>query len=166
MNPRRFALIGGIIMLAIGICSFFPSLKGSSLGLPVLKVDTSYGLFLNYFPMNIFNKITLIILGCIGIAAANDQLLGLPRSIKFSRWVFAIMGVAAILGLISKTNTLFGYWPLFGNEIGFHAVFAVFGAYYGYMLSSTVSNPNEQTNRNKRHADQIRRYNNPAGMQR
>ncbi len=138
MFPKRFALIGGIIMLAMGLFSLIPQLVGSAQGLPALYVEQSYGLFLGLFPMNVLNKVALIIFGLAGIYAANKKFTNLPASIKFSRWTFFVMGPLAILGLIPQTNTLFGYWPLFGNDIWLHAAFAVVGAYFGFALTARV----------------------------
>ena len=138
MYPKRFALFGGIVMLAMGLISLIPQLVGSIEGLPVLNLDYSYGLFLGLFPMNLLNKITLITFGLAGIFSANEKFTNLPASIKFSRWTFYVMGTAAILGVIPQTNTLFGYFPLFGNEIWAHAAFAVLGAYYGFALTSRM----------------------------
>jgi uncharacterized membrane protein HdeD (DUF308 family) len=136
MHPRRFALIGGIIMFAIGVIAFiFP---GSSETLPDLNIDTSYGLFLGLFPMNILNKIALIVLGLGGISAANARFTSLPMSIQYSRLIFYVMGVAAIFGIIPQTQTLYGYWPLYNGEVIMHGVFAIVGAYFGYVLTSKV----------------------------
>lgn len=140
MFPRRYALIGGIVMLAMGLLSLIPQLSSfSDQALPILKVEASYGLFLGLFAMNIFNKIALIILGVAGIWAAEAKFNSLPMSIWFSRAAFVILGVLCILGLFPQTNTLFGYWPLFGYTALVHAVFAVVGAYYGFALSYKAS---------------------------
>jgi hypothetical protein len=58
------------------------------------------------------------------------------------------MGIAAILGIFSETNTLGGYWPLFGADAWLHAVFAVAGGYYGFALTSKVHKqaPREDAN--------------------
>lgn len=138
MHPRQFALYGGILMLLIGVVSLIPSWAGSVETLPELNIDTSYGLFLGLFPMNILNKIALIILGVAGIISAGSRFTSLPMSIQYSRLIFYVMGFAAILGIIPQTNTFYGYWPLFGGSIGLHAVFAVIGAYFGYALTSKV----------------------------
>lgn len=138
MFPKRFALVGGIFMLAMGAIALIPQFVGSAETLPILRVNESYGLFLGLFAMNIFNKIGLILLGLGGIYAATRPATSLPASIKFARITLYAMGTLAILGMIPATNTLNGYWPLFGNEIGFHAVFALLGAYFGYALSSKV----------------------------
>jgi hypothetical protein len=138
MNPRKFALYGGAIMLLIGVVSLIPAVAGSTLGLPVLRLETSYGLFLGLFPMNIINKIVLILFGVLGLAAANSKFRSLPLSILFSRAVLVVMGAAAVLGLFPDVNTMRGYWPLFGGEVWLHAAFAILGGYFGYALTSQV----------------------------
>jgi hypothetical protein len=140
MHPRIFALIGGIVMLAMGILALIPAFAGQrTADLPPLVLDTSYGLFLGIFPMNIVNKLALILFGAAGIAAANAPTTSLPASIRFSRWVFGVMGVLTILGLFTQTNTLYGYWPLFGAEVWTHGIFAALGAYFGFVLPSRAA---------------------------
>jgi len=113
-------------------------MRGSVLSLPPLMNETSYGLFLGFFPMNVFNKIALISFGIAGIVASQMKGTELPSSIRYSRIVMFVFGGLALLGMIPQTNTLFGYWPLFGGEILAHAAFAIAGAYFGYTLSSKV----------------------------
>ena len=138
MFPRRFALYGGIVMLLMGAISLIPSLAGTTETLPPLQLESNYGLFLGLFPMNIVSKIVLIIFGVGGIAAASSEFRSLPASILFSRIVLYVMTALAILGIFPETNTLGGYWPLFGGEIWVHGVFALLGGYFGYALSSQV----------------------------
>lgn len=138
MHPQRFALIGGGLMLAMGLCALVPAWQGSVATLPALNYEVSYGLFLGLFPMNLVNKLALIVFGVLGLYAANAKFRDLPASIGWSRLVFFVMGAAAILGMIPQTNTFFGYWPLFGAEAWVHGVFAIAGAYFGYALSSRV----------------------------
>ena len=138
MGSKKFALYGGIVMLVMGLVSLIPNFEGTQVGLPMLELNESYGLFLGYFPMNILSKLTLIAFGIAGISVSQLKGNALPRSISFSRAVFFVMGAAAILGALPQTSTLFGYWPLFGGEILAHAVFAVLGAYFGFALSYKV----------------------------
>lgn len=138
MQPRKFALIGGIVMLAMGLLSLIPALYlyPQNVELPGLMVQTSYGLFLGIFPMNIFNKVALILFGLAGIGATRAPTTSLPKSITWSRWVFFVMAPLAVLGLFPQTNTLNGYWPLFGAEVWAHGIFAILGAYFGFALTS------------------------------
>lgn len=134
MNAKNFALVGGIVMLVIGALSLIPAFTGLAFGLPILKIETSYGLFLGVFPLNIVNKAILIGLGLWGVAAASDPVLSIQRSISFSRWVFALSAVFVVLGLFPQTNTLFGYVPLFGAGVWLHAVMALLGGVFGYSV--------------------------------
>lgn len=145
MHPRRFALIGGIVMLAMGVLSLVPAFNTppAQAGLPLLNLEASYGLFLDIFPMNIVNKVVLILFGISGILASQGTETSLPASISFSRWVFVVMGIGAVLGIVPQTNTFFGYWPLFGSEVWAHGIFAVLGAYFGYVLPSRARKHNE-----------------------
>jgi len=138
MHPRKFALIGGIVMLAAGLLALVAP-GARAFNLPNLIVESSYGMFLGIFPMNIYNKLALILFGAAGIFSAYRPTTSLPASIKWARWVFGVMGVAAILGLFTGTNTLYGYWPLFGAEVWLHGVAAVLGAYFGFVLPSRAA---------------------------
>ncbi len=139
MHPRRFALIAGIVMLATGLLALV--VPGPVAGLPVLHLEQSYGFFLNLFPMNIVSKVASILIGAAGIAAASMKTTSLPNSIRWSKVVFFVMGALAILGLFPETNTLGGYWPLFGASFWSSAAFSVLGAWFGYYMSSKVHKP-------------------------
>lgn len=142
MDPKQFAFGSSIIFLLMGLSSLiFP---GAIDSLPTLKIETSYGLFLGIFPMNIFNKIALISFGIGGLRAASDKFASLPLSIFYSRAVLFVMGLAALLGIIPQTNTFFGYWPLFGNEVYTHGLFAILGGYFGFAYKSKL-NTNEKS---------------------
>lgn len=138
MHPVRFALVGGIIMSLIGLFALLPAFRGPSLGLPNLVIETSYGMFLGLFAMNVLNKLMLIGFGIWGIWASQRKNRELPASIQFSRGVMYAFGALAILGLLNITNTLLGYAPLFGAQILLNSAFAACGAYFGYYLSSQV----------------------------
>ena len=141
MHTKNFALIGGLVMLMMGLISFLPTLNVVE-GLPPINVNLSYGMFLDLFPLNIFNKLALILFGAAGVWAyfVKDNY---HFSILFSKVVFWAMGALAILGLFPETNTLFGYWPLFGFEIIAHGIFALLGGYFGYVATreNTIKQP-------------------------
>ncbi|MGE3261669.1 MAG: DUF4383 domain-containing protein [Bacteriovoracia bacterium] len=140
MQPRNYALFGGILMLVMGAVSLIPALYDYPAAmLPALNLETSYGLFLNLFPMNIINKVVLILFGVAGIIASQRPTTALPASVKWSRTVFVVMGIGAILGLFPQTDTVYGYWPLFGAEVWAHGIFALLGAYFGFALTHKAS---------------------------
>lgn len=134
MHTKNFALIAGLVMLMMGLIAFVPSLNVVE-GLPPIEVNTSYGMFLDIFPLNIFNKIALIIFGIAGVFAYMTSKESYHYSVIYSKVVFWAMGTLAVLGLFPQTNTLFGYWPLFGFEIIVHGLFALLGGYYGYVAT-------------------------------
>jgi len=129
----------GIVLFAVGVLALFPGLYSVPVeGLPVLDVETSYGLFVGYVAMNIINKIALIGFGIGGIWAATRPTTSLPASINYSRLLFVSMGALAILGLIPATQSLFGYMPLWGHNVWIYAAASILGAYFGFALSSKV----------------------------
>lgn len=136
MNIRKFAFVSGVILLAMGVLALVPAFSQSRYLMPAFKLQTGYGYFLGLFPMNILNKLTLIGFGVAGIMTARSELA--IASVKFSRWMAIVMGGAAVLGIFPQTNTLFGYWPLFGGEVLLHTFFALTGAYFGYVVPSRV----------------------------
>lgn len=139
MHPTRFAFWSGLVLFIVGVLAFVPALSPGTDSLPVLYVEDSYGLFLGLMAMNVFNKSALIFFGLLGMVASSDVTnTALPKSIFYSRLLLFSMGALAILGLFPQTNTLFGYWPLFGYNIGFYALFAVLGGYFGYALTARM----------------------------
>ena len=139
MRPKQFALIFGLIMVVAGILAFIPSLNvAPTAGMPALDLNNSYGLFLGYVPMNVLNKIALIAFGAVGVAISQAPATALPGSIRWSRIIFVVMGVLAIIGLFPQTQTLFGYMPLYGWDVAVHALMSVLGAYFGFALTARV----------------------------
>lgn len=134
MQTKNFALIAGLIMLIMGLASFAPILNTTE-GLPPIKVNTSYALFLDVFPLNIFNKLALILFGIWGILTYFKREKSFEYSVTYAKAIFWVMGGLAVLGIIPQTNTLFGYWPLYGFEIFAHGIFAFAGYYYGYIIT-------------------------------
>jgi hypothetical protein len=141
MQPRKFALIGGIVMLAMGLLALIPDLYAyrQNSELPTLVVQSSYGYFLGFIPMNILNKLTLVLFGIAGIAATRAPTTSLPKSITWSRWVFFVMAPLAVLGLFYQTNTLGGYMPLFEAQAWIYGIFAILGAYFGFALTTKAA---------------------------
>ena len=106
--------------------------------MPALAIDSSYGLFLGYVPMNSLNKILLITMGAVGFALSMAPATALPASIRWSRILAVLTAVLAIAGLFPQTYTLFGYMPVYGWNVAAAAIIAVVAAYEGWALSSRV----------------------------
>lgn len=127
MATRTFALVIGILFLAIGVLGFVPALLTSPIDAPDLAVRSSYGYLFGLFPVNSVLNLVHIITGLIGIGAYRSY----SSAYSFSRTTAVVYGVMTLLGLLPFSNTLFGLMPLFGHNIWFHALTAVASAYYG-----------------------------------
>ena len=131
MKTRIFTRTVGWAMLIMGLLALIPQFSTFPESLPRLNLETSYGLFVNLFPMNIINKIALLAFGVAGIWVSQPR-NPIEMNIRYSKTLFAVMAIAALIGIYRPMNTLLGYWPLFGAEIWLHTVFAGFGAFFGY----------------------------------
>lgn len=143
MTAKSFSFYGGIILLALGLISIIPGFEGDTSSLPVLNVNLSYGLFLGLFAMNIVSKVFLIVVGASGVLVSRKN--DLQAWIYYSRFIFFIMGVLAILGVPASTNSLNGFYPLFGNMILLNALFALVGGYCGFLWYRKELHSHRQT---------------------
>jgi hypothetical protein len=130
MSTRTFALVFGIVFLAIGIAGFIPALVEPHAGSPhQLAVTEGHGRLLGLFPVNLVHNIAHILFGLWGLLAYRS----LGGAVTYFRAVAIGYGLLTILGLIPATNTLFGLMPIDGNDIWLHAVLALGGAYFGWI---------------------------------
>jgi hypothetical protein len=127
---RTFALIFGVVFLAIGAAGFFvlnPAGPGSTGG--GLTMTHGEGVLLGLFPVNTLHNIAHLLFGVWGVLAYRS--LGGSRT--YFRGIAIGYGLLTVLGLIEATRTFFGYIPLHGNDVWLHAVLAIAGAYFGFM---------------------------------
>ena len=128
MSTRTFALIFGIVFLAVGALGFVPNMvEPLHPGHP--PVDPEGGLLLGLFPVNLYHNIVHIIFGLWGLAASRSP----GGSVGYARGVAIIYAVLTILGLIPSLNTLGGMVPLYQNDVWLHALLALVAAYFGWV---------------------------------
>ena len=128
MSTRTFALIFGIVFLAVGALGFVPNMvEPLHPGHPT--VDPEGGLLLGLFPVNLYHNIVHIIFGLWGLAASRS----VGGSVGYARGVAIIYAVLTILGLIPSLNTLGGMVPLYQNDVWLHALLALVAAYFGWV---------------------------------
>lgn len=137
---KRFALILGIMFLAIGIAGFIPafvSIPGNAADAPVTAAPGLYGLGFGYlfglFPTNFVHNLVHCGVGIAGIAASADD----RGARTFSRVYAYLYIVLAVLGLIPVAQTLFGLMPIFGNNVWFNGLTALIAVYFGFIRPST-----------------------------
>ena len=127
MNARTFAMIFGIIFLAVGVLGFgvVPGLLEAQTG-SGLQVE---GLLLGKFHVNAAHNIVHILFGLWGLAASRST----GGAVAYFKAVAVIYALLAILGLIPATATGFGLVMLGGMNVYLHAALAVIAAFFGFV---------------------------------
>ena len=126
---RYFALVVGAAFTLAGIAGFLPMFTvHPPPDAPHLIVNTSYGLLLGLFPVNIIHNLFHFGVGVMGLLAFRTY----PSALQFSRVLGITLGVLTLMGLIPQFQTGFGLWPLYGHDIWLHGLEAVIGIYLGY----------------------------------
>lgn len=131
MNIRRAALAFGIVFLLAGLAGFVASPPPADA--PPLTVEHGHGLALGLLPVNTIHNIVHLLFGVLGILAWR----GAGSARGYFRVVAIAYTVLAVLGLISATKTTFGFVPIWGNDVYFHAMLAVGAIYFGAIAPAT-----------------------------
>ena len=128
MSTRTFAMIYGIVFVLVGIAGFIPALVDPlHPGHP--PVDPEGGLLLGLFPINALHNAVHLIFGIWGLAASRSA----AGAVTYARAVAIIYAILAVFGFIPALYTLFGYVPLYQNDIWLHALLALVAAYFGWV---------------------------------
>jgi hypothetical protein len=128
MSTRNFALIFGIVFLAVGIAGFVPQLLQPPEG-GAMAMDTDHQMLLGIFPVNTLHNIVHLLFGLWGLAASRST----GAAVLYARGVAIIYAVLTVFGLVPALDDLFGLVPLHGNNVWLHAALAVVGAYFGWV---------------------------------
>ena len=134
---RTFALVFGIIYVAVGILGFIPGLNAHHADLPPITVDSFYGKLLGLFPVNILHNIVHIAIGLWGLLASRS----IAGARLFGKVLAVVYGLLAILGLIPGLNTVFGLVPIFGHDVWLHALSAIIAGYFGFVARDADGAP-------------------------
>jgi hypothetical protein len=134
MSTRTFAMIFGIVFLAVGVLGFVPGMvQPLHEGHP--SVIGGGGQLLGLFPVNVLHNGVHVLFGLWGLAASRSA----GGSVLYARGVALIYAVLTVCGLIPNLNTMFGLVPLYGNDIWLHGLLALVGAYFGWVHRSPVA---------------------------
>lgn len=139
MNTRTFALILGIVFLAVGALGFVPGALSPTED--NVAVHAMHGRLLGLFPVNVLHSATHLLFGVWGIMAYRS--LGGAKT--YARVVAVAYGLLAVMGLIPGLNTVFGLIPIYGHDVWLHALIAVAAAYFGFMATDRVAVGQVQT---------------------
>jgi hypothetical protein len=126
MMIRYFALILGVIFLAVGALGFIPAALAPADD--SLIVDLLHGRLLGLFPVNILHSLIHILFGVWGVIAFRT----LAASVTYAQVVGVSYAVLAVFGLVPGLQTLFGLVPLHGHDVWLHAIIAIPALYFGF----------------------------------
>lgn len=123
MNARMFALVVGVIYLAVGLLGF------TATGMSMEAGDTAPRL-LGLFPVNVLHNIVHLAIGAWGLASYRSM----DGSVTFARGLAILYGLLAIMGILPRPfNNTFGLVPIFGHDVWLHAATALVAAYFGFV---------------------------------
>lgn len=128
MSTRTFAMIFGIVFLAVGIAGFVPQLLQDPQG-GEMAADDGHKMLLGMFAVNMAHNIVHLLFGLWGLAAARSS----GGSVMYARGVAIIYAVLTICGFVPSLDDFFGLVPLHGNNVWLHAGLAVVAAYFGWV---------------------------------
>ena len=136
MNTKTFALLFGIVFLAVGALGFVPSMVHAPAGgAHNVTMTQGYGDLLGLFPVNLLHNIVHLLFGLWGVLASRGSLGGAK---SYAKGVAIIYALLTVLGLVAATNTTFGLIPIYGNDVWLHAVLALVAAYFGWVNRDTA----------------------------
>lgn len=137
MATRYFALIWGIVFLAITASGFIPGAwVPAPAHYPEIAVDSWYGAALATFPVNILHNLVHLVFGIWGIMAYRDW----DKARTYAKAVAVVYAIFAVMGFIPVLDTTFGLVPLFGNDIWLHILLAAPAAYFGFIREPDRAN--------------------------
>lgn len=126
---RHFALVVGGAFTLAGIAGFLPFFTPPPpTEAPDLIVNTSYGLLLELFPVNIIHNLFHFGVGVMGLLAFRAY----PSALQFSRFLGITLAILTLMGMIPALSTGFGFLPLYGHDVWLHGLEAVIGIYLGF----------------------------------
>src|SRR3954468_1388238 len=111
---RTFALVFGIVFLAVGVLGFVPGFVHTpAAGTHNVTMTQNYGDLLGLFPINLLHNCVHILFRLWGVLAYRS----LGGSVTYFRTVAIIYAVLTVLGLIPNFDTTFGLIPIYGNDV-------------------------------------------------
>jgi uncharacterized protein DUF4383 len=129
MKTSSFALVLGVVFLALGVLGLAPAtLMPPPAETPPTTLTFLYGYLLGLFPTNIVLTLLRIGTGIWALMAAASA----ANAARFARGVTLLYGVLTLLGMIPILNTAYGWMPVHGNDVWLHALTTAVAAYFGW----------------------------------
>lgn len=135
MRTSTFALVIGIVYLAVAVLGLVPALlMPPPADAPPTAFTVLYGYLIGLFPLNVLHTAVHFAIGVWGIAAGR----GAASARVYARSLAILYGVLAVMGLIPGLNTVFGLVPLHGHDVWLHAATAAIAAYFGWRKTTDL----------------------------
>lgn len=137
MQARNFAVISGIIFLAIGILGFIPGIVSAAPTQPdpPLIVNTGYGYLMGLFPVNILHNVVHLLVGVLGLTSSRSY----KGALVYCQGLAIFYSLLAVMGLLPAMGTTLGLIPIFGSDVLLHLATAAVAAYYGFLAVPNVT---------------------------
>lgn len=129
MKTGTFALMAGVVYLAIGILGLVPAmLVPPPLDAPALSFALLYGYLFGLFPVNVLHTALHIAAGFWGLCAWRQRC----SAAAYARALAVVFAALALLGVIPVANTLFGAMPVHAHDVWLHAITALVAFHFGW----------------------------------
>ena len=130
MSVRTFALIYGVVFIAVGVAGFIPPLVSPHDAVQhELTIEQGAGDLFGLFPINVLHNVVHLAFGVWGLAVYRNT----PAANGYARIVAIVYAVFVLMGFIPGLNTVFGLVPLHGNDLWLHALLAAGAGYFGFI---------------------------------
>lgn len=147
MKSSTFPLLAGLVYLAAGLLGLVPAmLTPPPADAPPASFTLLYGYLLGLFPVNILHSALNIAVGAWGLAAWR----GTANPGLFARSITLLFGALALMGMLPLANTLFGWMPIHGHDVGLHAITAAIAAYFGWRTEPALERRSKRLDRRHR----------------
>ena len=131
MSVRTFALVFGIVFLAVGILGFIPGITHMHGGDdPNLTVEgPGHGHLLGLFHVNVLHNLVHVLFGIMGLAMYRRD----DSAVLYARIVAISYALLTVMGLVPVLQYTFGLIPIEGHDVWLHALLAAVAAYFGFV---------------------------------
>jgi hypothetical protein len=144
MTTRTFALILGLVFVAVGAAGFIPALAHPEAGAALLGnaaagstpprlLGPGDDMLFGLFPVNPLLSGFHLLCGLWGLIASR----GRGPALSYARIVATLYALLALAGLLPATQTGFGLVPLYAKDVWLHGLVALAAAYFGWVTHET-----------------------------
>lgn len=140
-----YALWCGLGMIMFSIVAFLITGPAVSEQIGLIKIEHSYGLFLDFWALNILNKFAYFAFGCLGMIYSFVNLYA-------KRWAIVtgiFFGLVAVLGCLPLSQYLFGYAPIYGPSVWLNASISILAFYYASKKDPNVRIDKKESEKEK-----------------